>query len=106
MTQVDSENLVGIIDRFSKVLASSNTADADHSEICLQILSICSSNNYKLVTDFEWYVGLLIELSQCNCGQAEQVIADQIIDLSVRVPQLVPFLVVSSVRYYLSRSNT
>ena len=56
-----------------------------------RILSICSFNNYRYISNFEWYVGILIRLLDNSAMSHGAVIGAQLTDICARV---------SSVRYF------
>jgi hypothetical protein len=37
---------------------------ANRDELLTKILEICSQNDYQYISNFEWYVSVLVELSQ------------------------------------------
>ena len=48
-----------------------------------KIIEICSQSNYEYIANFEWYITILIELSQTESGQRySSLIVDQLFDIS------------------------
>lgn len=40
-------------------------------ELLSKIILICSQNNYQFITNFEWYVTVLVELAQMEFGSKQ-----------------------------------
>lgn len=63
-------------------------------ELLSKIILICSQNNYQFVTNFEWYVTVLVELAQMEFGSKQgHVIGAQLMDVCIRVQAIRPFAV-------------
>eukprot|EP01117_Protostelium_nocturnum_P002810 TRINITY_DN13730_c0_g1_i1.p1 TRINITY_DN13730_c0_g1~~TRINITY_DN13730_c0_g1_i1.p1 ORF type:complete len:1096 (-),score=278.81 TRINITY_DN13730_c0_g1_i1:141-3428(-) len=60
-----------------------------------KIISICSKNSYQHITDFEWYISVLIQLSHTPGIQFGSSISNQILDVAVRVKVVRPYAVQS-----------
>ena len=60
---VSKKNLMEII---KKLMLHMNKAEGTHyrDELLAKIIDICSQNNYQHVTNFEWYVSVLVELTR------------------------------------------
>ncbi|XP_047122468.1 AP-3 complex subunit delta-1 isoform X2 [Hydra vulgaris] len=54
-------------------------------ELLLKIIEICSQSNYQFVINFEWYIDILIKLSSVEGTKHGRVIANQVLDVVVRV---------------------
>ncbi|KAL5036236.1 hypothetical protein BDV3_004946 [Batrachochytrium dendrobatidis] len=59
------------------------------------ILTMCSKDTFANVTNFEWYLSVLIDLSYCPLIDAGSAISEQFIQICVRVPEIVPLAVSS-----------
>ena len=63
-------------------------------ELLSKIILICSQNNYQFITNFEWYVTVLVELAQMEFGSKQgHVIGAQLMDVCIRVQAIRPFAV-------------
>lgn len=40
-------------------------------ELLSKIILICSQNNYQFITNFEWYITVLVELAQMEIGSKQ-----------------------------------
>ncbi|KAG5233959.1 AP-3 complex [Salix suchowensis] len=63
------------------------------NEILGSILSTCCQNVYEIITDFDWYVSLLGEMSRIPHCQKGEEIENQLIDIGMRVKDVRPELV-------------
>jgi AP-3 complex subunit delta-1 len=50
-----------------------------------KIVEMCSQNAYAYVVNFEWYTAVLIDLARVTGVQVGDLLADQLIDVAVRV---------------------
>ncbi|BET02225.1 AP-3 complex subunit [Nesidiocoris tenuis] len=62
-------------------------------ELLSKIIDICSQNNYQYITNFEWYVSVLVELTRMEGTQHGKLVASQMVDVAVRVHAIRPFTV-------------
>ncbi|KAK9500755.1 hypothetical protein O3M35_001955 [Rhynocoris fuscipes] len=62
-------------------------------ELLSKIIDICSQNNYQYITNFEWYVSVLVELTRMEGTQHGRQVASQMVDVAVRVPAIRRFAV-------------
>ena len=53
-------------------------------ELLTKILEICSQNDYQYISNFEWYVSVLVELSQMEGGSHGGKLAHQMMDVAIR----------------------
>ncbi|KAA8542727.1 hypothetical protein F0562_023879 [Nyssa sinensis] len=63
------------------------------NEILGSILSTCCSNVYEIISDFDWYVSLLGEISRIPHCQKGEEIESQLIDIGMRVKDGRPELI-------------
>ena len=67
-------------------------------QIVEKIISMCSKNDYSLISDFGWYISVLGDLLEEGNFPATQwqLLADQFLDLALRVPvtrsELIPIM--------------
>ena len=57
-------------------------------EMVNKILGFCSKDTYELVTDFEWYIGVLAKLARVPRISVGKEISKQLIDVAVRVKEV------------------
>lgn len=75
-----------LIDIAKKLLVKIEDADGEYQDHLVEtIIDICSQNNYQFITDFEWYVSILVELSHVHGTTHGKKISDQLMDVCIRV---------------------
>lgn len=62
-------------------------------ELLSKIVDICSQNNYQYITNFEWYVSVLVELTRMEGTQHGPLVATQMLDVAIRVQAIRGFAV-------------
>lgn len=63
-------------------------------ELLSKIILICSQNNYQFITNFEWYITVLVELAQMDFSSKQgHVIGAQLMDVCIRVQAIRAFAV-------------
>ncbi|ROT83189.1 hypothetical protein C7M84_023627 [Penaeus vannamei] len=62
-------------------------------ELLQKIILICSQNNYQYITNFEWYISVLVELCRMEGTQHGGLIANQLMDVAIRVVAVREFTV-------------
>ncbi|KAI4454760.1 delta adaptin-related [Holotrichia oblita] len=90
---VSKKNLMEIV---KKLMLHMDKAEGTvyRDELLSKIILICSQNNYQFITNFEWYVTVLVELAQMEFGSRQgHVIAAQLMDVCIRVPAIRKFAV-------------
>ncbi|KAL3270684.1 hypothetical protein HHI36_021212 [Cryptolaemus montrouzieri] len=90
---VSKKNLMEIV---KKLMVHMDKAEGTiyRDELLSKIILICSQNNYQFITNFEWYVTVLVDLAQMEFGSKQgHVISSQLMDVSVRVEAIRPFAV-------------
>lgn len=61
-------------------------------ELIAKIIDICSQNDYQLISNFEWYISVLVDLSRVQGGSEHgSLIAQQMMDVAIRVETIRPF---------------
>uniref|UniRef100_A0A914C768 AP-3 complex subunit delta n=3 Tax=Acrobeloides nanus TaxID=290746 RepID=A0A914C768_9BILA len=89
---VSKKNIMEIVKKLmDHVDASEGSFYRD--ELLSRIISICSHNNYQYISNFEWYISVLVELTKVEGTQHGQLIAAQIQDVTVRVQSVRHFSV-------------
>jgi AP-3 complex subunit delta-1 len=90
---VSKKNLMEIV---KKLMVHMDKAEGTiyRDELLSKIILICSQNNYQFITNFEWYVTVLVELAQMEFGSKQgHVIGAQLMDVCIRVQAIRPFAV-------------
>ena len=54
-------------------------------DLIAKIIDICSQNSYAFITDFEWYITVLVELTHTQGTTHGKRISDQLLDVCIRV---------------------
>ncbi|XP_018320785.1 AP-3 complex subunit delta isoform X2 [Agrilus planipennis] len=88
---VSKKNLMEIV---KKLMIHMEKAEGTlyRDELLSKIILICSQNNYQFITNFEWYITVLVELAQMEFGSKQgYVIASQLMDVCIRVQAIRPF---------------
>ncbi|CAL8088966.1 unnamed protein product [Orchesella dallaii] len=89
---VGKKNLMEIV---KKLMVHMEKAEGTtyRDELLLKIIQICSQNNYQHITNFEWYISVLVELSRVEGLSHGSMVASQMLDVAVRVHAIRPFAV-------------
>lgn len=90
---VSKKNLMEIVNR---LLGHMERAEGSvyRDELLLKVIEICSQGSYQHVTNFEWYLTVLVELIQLETGSKHgSVIAEQLLDVTIRVETVRKFSV-------------
>ncbi len=65
---------------------SNSLAASYRLEVAKRILELCSRNTYENVTDFNWYLSVLVDLAYVsNVGGIGASIREQLVDVVIRV---------------------
>ena len=62
-------------------------------ELLVKIIEICCQSNYQYITNFEWYISVLVELTGMEGTKHGSMISDQLMDVTVRVQAIRHFSV-------------
>jgi hypothetical protein len=65
---------------------------------------MCSKDKYSLVTDFAWYISILTRMSTVPGAKHGEEIANQLIDITVRVDSARPYVIEKSLSLLLDTS--
>ncbi|ESN98976.1 hypothetical protein HELRODRAFT_107104 [Helobdella robusta] len=89
---VTKKNLMEIV---KKLMIHMDKAEGSHyrDELLSKIIEICSQSNYAHVTNFEWYVSVLVELTRIEGTKHGKLIASQMLDVAIRVQAVRQFIV-------------
>ncbi|XP_021561265.1 AP-3 complex subunit delta-1 isoform X3 [Neomonachus schauinslandi] len=89
---VSKKNLVEIVKKLmSHVDKAEGTTYRD--ELLTKIIDICSQCNYQHVTNFQWYISVLVELTRLEGTRHGHLIAAQMLDVAIRVRAIRKFAV-------------
>jgi len=92
---VNKRNITDVVD---KLIEKIETAEGDFREGLIEtIVEICSQNNYVFVSDFEWYISILVKLSGCHGTKHGSLLRNQLMDVCIRVKMVREFGVQSMV---------
>ncbi|KAH7723145.1 AP-3 complex subunit delta-1-like protein [Aphelenchoides avenae] len=108
---VSKRNIMEIV---KKLMEHVDAAEGSYyrDELLQRIISICSYNNYQYITNFEWYISVLVELTKVEGSKHGVLIAEQIQDVTVRVQSIRHFsvsqmaLLVENAHLLLSGNST
>lgn len=89
---VSKKNLMEIV---KKLMIHMDKAEGTNyrDELLAKIIEICSQSNYQYVTNFEWYVSVLVELTRMEGTRHGRLIAAQMLDVAIRVQAIRSFAV-------------
>ncbi|GFS35853.1 AP-3 complex subunit delta-1 [Nephila pilipes] len=89
---VSKKNLMEIVKKLMTHMDKAEGAQY-RDELLSKIIDICSQNNYQYITNFEWYVGILVELTRIDGTKHGSAIASQMLDVAIRVQAIRNFAV-------------
>ncbi|CAF1088166.1 unnamed protein product [Rotaria sp. Silwood1] len=87
---VSRKNLMDVV---RKLMVHMNKAEGTHyrDELLSKIIDICSQNDYQHITNFEWYISILVELTRLEGTKHGGLISLQLLDVAVRVDSIREF---------------
>jgi len=89
---VSKKNLIEIVRKLLINITENPLGNKYRDELIAKIIDICSQNDYELVTNFEWYISVLVDLSRVQGGTEHgALIANQMLDVAIRVETIRPF---------------
>ncbi|CAF1223260.1 unnamed protein product, partial [Didymodactylos carnosus] len=76
-----------------KLMIHMDKAEGSHyrDELLSKIIDICSQNDYQHITNFEWYISILVELTRLEGTKHGSLISLQMLDVAVRVESIRQF---------------
>jgi AP-3 complex subunit delta-1 len=84
----------GIVDRLMKHVSYPKMGNKFRDEIVFKVIDICSQNDYCYITNFDWYITVLVTLASIEGGTSHgNLIAQQLLDVVVRVANVRPYAV-------------
>nr|XP_023699707.1 AP-3 complex subunit delta-1-like isoform X2 [Paramormyrops kingsleyae] len=89
---VSKKNLMEIV---KKLMLHMDKAEGTtyRDELLTKIIDICSQSNYQYITNFEWYISILVELTRLEGTRHGHLIASQMLDVAIRVKAIRGFAV-------------
>ncbi|KAL5971341.1 AP-3 complex subunit delta-1 [Taenia solium] len=90
---VSRTNLLEIVRSLVRHLSTPEIGAHFRAELIVTVVRICSQGNYQYVLSFEWYISVLLELAQLNINRNGELLANQLLDVAVRVASVRPFAV-------------
>ncbi|CAF0909312.1 unnamed protein product [Adineta ricciae] len=108
---VSRKNLMDIV---RKLMIHMDKSEGSHyrDELLSKIIEICSQNDYQHITNFEWYISILVELTRLEGTKHGNLIALQVLDVAVRVESIRPFacnqmaILLANAHVFIVGSNT
>ncbi|XP_063712442.1 AP-3 complex subunit delta-1-like isoform X2 [Symsagittifera roscoffensis] len=81
---INKKNLMEIVKKLmSHIEKAEGTQYRD--ELLSKVIEVCSHENYKNITNFEWYISILVELTKMEGTRHGRLISAQMLDVAVRV---------------------
>ncbi|CAF3324071.1 unnamed protein product [Rotaria socialis] len=87
---VSRKNLMDVV---RKLMVHMSKAEGTHyrDELLSKVIDICSQSDYQHITNFEWYISILVELTRLEGTKHGSLIALQLLDVAVRVESIREF---------------
>ncbi|CAF2194416.1 unnamed protein product [Rotaria magnacalcarata] len=87
---VSRKNLMDVV---RKLMIHMSKAEGTHyrDELLSKVIDICSQSDYQHITNFEWYISILVELTRLEGTKHGSLIALQLLDVAVRVESIREF---------------
>ncbi|XP_076811887.1 AP-3 complex subunit delta-1-like isoform X4 [Clavelina lepadiformis] len=88
---VSKKNLMEIIKKLM-IHVEKTEGTQYRDELLSKIIEICSQNNYQYITNFEWYITVLVELTRMDgASRHGSLISSQLLDVAIRVKTIREF---------------
>jgi AP-3 complex subunit delta-1 len=98
---VSKKSLVDIVKHLLQHVASAKGEYRD--EVIATILQICSKDKYALISDFAWYVSVLVQLATLTGTTQGCTICADLMDVTLRVKDIRAFAIHSLLPFLLER---
>ena len=98
MTATQSLLAAGSLSPAAVPTSPARTSVSYRTTLANRILSLCSADLYANVSDFEWFVSVLIDLAYIARAPVGKTIREHLIDIAVRVKQVRRYAVQISMR--------
>eukprot|EP01027_Heterolobosea_sp_BB2_P010522 GEZU01015435.1.p1 GENE.GEZU01015435.1~~GEZU01015435.1.p1 ORF type:complete len:639 (-),score=149.75 GEZU01015435.1:1263-3179(-) len=83
------KNLVDIIRKLMQHVHTSEGSYRD--DLVEKIINTCKQNNYECIVNFQWYISVLMELTEVKGIKHGGLIAQQLMDVIIRVKGIRPY---------------
>ncbi|KAK4468673.1 hypothetical protein MN116_007856 [Schistosoma mekongi] len=90
---VSKTNLMDVVKHLMIHIGNLSSGLHYRNELISKVVYICSQDNYHNVASFEWYVTVLVELASIDGIRNGDLLAAQLMDVSIRVPTVRAFCV-------------
>ncbi len=98
---VTKRTLEGLVQRLLKYVSLSE--ESYRHELIGSIIFMCSREKYAFLSDFKWYMGVLLDLSGVIGPELENPLSDQLVDVALRVESIRNFAIGSMIDILLCR---
>ena len=88
---VNRKNMRTIIERLVALLPTAAADGSFRDDLLAKIVELCHSNQYQYITDFEWYLSILVEMARVSGIKSCDLIASQLTDVAIRVMVVRPY---------------
>ena len=93
---VTKRNLVDIV---QKLLEHVHLAEGTYrDELIAKIIFVCSRDKYAFLSNFPWFISVLLDLGKLSGTPKSRLIRDQLLDVALRVPSARSFAVKSMIQ--------
>lgn len=86
---INKKNVRNIVHRLMRQVKNSETEYKNH--LVERIISSCSADNYANVSNFKWYLQILIDMTEVKGIEHGTLIASQMMDVMIRVKSIRSF---------------
>lgn len=88
---VNRKNMRTVIERLAALLPKAIADGAFRDDLLAKIVELCHTNQYQYITDFEWYLSILVEMARVPNLHSCSLIASQLTDVAIRVMVVRPY---------------
>lgn len=89
---VSKKTLMEIVKKLMANVGGNQLGNKYRDDLISKIVDICSQNDYQFITNFEWYVSVLVDLARVEGGTEHgNLLAQQLLDVAIRVESIRPF---------------
>ncbi|XP_031566631.1 AP-3 complex subunit delta-1-like [Actinia tenebrosa] len=89
---VSKKNIMDIVKKLM-IHMDKTTSQSYRDELLSKIILICSQSDYHYITNFEWYIDVLVQLTRVEGTRYGRQIASQMMDVTIRVKAIRPYAV-------------
>ncbi|KAI1305936.1 AP-3 complex subunit delta-1 [Halotydeus destructor] len=89
---VSKKNVEKIVEKLMLNVSNNTLGNKYRDELIFKIVDICAQSDYQHITDFEWYISVLVDLARVEGGTEHgQLVAHQMLDVAIRVEAIRPY---------------